>query len=57
MIHAREQSWVSTTVDGKSTASELLEAGTERTVHATKEVTVKGGQLRRRRFAFEWKAP
>jgi cytoskeleton protein RodZ len=43
VIHAREESWVSTTVDGKSTASELLEAGTERTVHATKEVTVKAG--------------
>jgi cytoskeleton protein RodZ len=43
VIQAREQSWISTTVDGKSTASELLEAGTERTVHARKEVTVKAG--------------
>jgi cytoskeleton protein RodZ len=43
VIQAREQSWISTTVDGKSTASELLEAGTERTVHARREVTVKAG--------------
>jgi cytoskeleton protein RodZ len=43
VIQAREQSWISTTVDGRSTASELLEAGAERTVHARKEVTVKAG--------------
>jgi cytoskeleton protein RodZ len=43
VIQAREQSWISTVVDGKSTASEVLQPGTERTVRARKEVTVKAG--------------
>jgi cytoskeletal protein RodZ len=42
-IQAREQSWVSITVDGKSTGSEVLEAGTDRTLRGRKQVVVKAG--------------
>jgi cytoskeleton protein RodZ len=43
LIHAREESWVSVTVDGKFAGSELLEAGSERTFHALRDVSVKAG--------------
>lgn len=43
VIQAREESWISITVDGKTTASELLVAGSERTVRGRKEITVKAG--------------
>ena len=43
LIHAREESWVSVTVDGKSAGSELLESGSERTFHAHSQVSVKAG--------------
>ena len=43
LVHAREESWVSVTVDGKFAGSELLEAGSERTFHAHREVSVKAG--------------
>jgi len=43
LVHAREESWVSVTVDGKFAGSELLEAGSERTFHAHRDVSVKAG--------------
>jgi cytoskeletal protein RodZ len=43
LIHAREQSWVSVSIDGKSAGSEVLEAGSERTFHARSRVFVKAG--------------
>jgi cytoskeleton protein RodZ len=43
VIQAREESWVSIVADGKTTASELLAAGSERTVRGRKEVIVKTG--------------
>jgi len=43
VLQAREQSWISVTVDGKSTPSELLEAGSEFTIHGRKQVVVKVG--------------
>lgn len=43
LIHAREESWVSVTVDGKLSGSELLEPGSERVFHAHKDVAVKAG--------------
>ncbi|MFZ3341527.1 MAG: helix-turn-helix domain-containing protein [Terriglobales bacterium] len=43
LIHAREESWVSVTVDGKFAGSELLEAGSERTFHARRDVSIKAG--------------
>ncbi len=43
LIHAREESWISVTVDGKSAGSEVLAPGSERTFHAHKDVVVKAG--------------
>jgi cytoskeleton protein RodZ len=43
VIQVREESWISITADGKKVASDLLEAGTERTVQARKEVVLKIG--------------
>ncbi len=43
LIHAREESWVSVTVDGKFSGSELLEPGSERPFHAHRDVFVKAG--------------
>ena len=43
VIRAREESWVSITADGKAISSELLPAGSERTVRGRKEITVKAG--------------
>ena len=44
-IQAREQSWLSITVDGKSTPSEMLEAGTERAFRGRQQVVVKAGNV------------
>jgi hypothetical protein len=43
VLHAREQSWVSITADGKTVPSEVLAAGDERTVRGRKEISVKTG--------------
>lgn len=43
VIHAREDSWVSITADGKTFSSELLAAGSERSVEGRKEVSVRAG--------------
>jgi cytoskeleton protein RodZ len=43
IIQAREDCWISVTADGKTLSSELLAAGTERTVRGRKEVVVKAG--------------
>ena len=43
VIQAREESWISISADGKTTASELLEAGSERTIRGRKEIIVKTG--------------
>lgn len=43
VIQAREESWVSITADGKAISSELLPAGSERTVRGRKEIIVKAG--------------
>lgn len=43
LVRAREESWISVTVDGKSSGSELLEPGSERTFRAHKDVAVKAG--------------
>jgi cytoskeleton protein RodZ len=43
LIHAREESWISVSVDGKLSGSELLEPGSERTFHAHSRVFVKAG--------------
>ena len=43
MIQAREESWISITADGRAISSELLSAGSERTVRGRKEIIVKAG--------------
>jgi len=43
VIQAREESWISITADGIAISSELLSAGSERTVRGHKEIMVKAG--------------
>ncbi len=43
VIQAREESWISITADGRAISSELLSAGSERTVRGHKEIMVKAG--------------
>jgi cytoskeleton protein RodZ len=43
VVHAREQSWISTTVDGKPSPSETLEPRSDRALHGRKEVVIKAG--------------
>jgi cytoskeleton protein RodZ len=43
LIQTREESWISIAADGKSAPSELLAAGSERTIRGRKEVIVKMG--------------
>jgi cytoskeleton protein RodZ len=43
VVQAREDSWVSIIADGSRVPSEVLTAGSERTVHARREVVVKVG--------------
>lgn len=52
VIQARKESWITITADGKPLASELMTAGTERTVHGTKQVTVKAGNAGAIEFQF-----
>ena len=43
VIQAREDSWISITADGKTISSDLLPAGSERTAHGRKEITIRTG--------------
>jgi len=43
VIQAREESWISITYDGRAISSELMSAGSERTVHGHREIVVKAG--------------
>ncbi len=43
VIQAREESWMSITADGRSIPSELLLAGSERTVRGRKAIVVRAG--------------
>jgi cytoskeleton protein RodZ len=42
-VRAREESWVSISIDGKHTGSEVLEPGDERTFRARTDVVLKAG--------------
>lgn len=42
-IHVREQSWISTTIDGHEDVTETLDPGSERIFHGHKEITLKLG--------------
>lgn len=55
VIHAREDSWVSITADGKTFSSELLAAGSERSVQGRKEISVRAGNSRGIDFRFNGK--
>jgi cytoskeleton protein RodZ len=52
VIQARKESWITITADGKPLASELMTAGTERTVHGSKQVVVKAGNAGAIEFQF-----
>jgi cytoskeleton protein RodZ len=54
-IHARDESWVSITVDGKAISSEVVAAGSERSVRGQKEVVVKAGNAGGVDFQFNGK--
>jgi len=51
-ISAREDSWVSITSDGKRILQDTLNASTEKSVQAAKEITVKTGNIGA--LDFEW---
>ena len=55
VIQAREESWISISTDGKTTASELLAAGDQRTVQGQSEVIVKAGNAGGVSFVFNGK--
>jgi cytoskeleton protein RodZ len=43
VVHIREQSWISTTVDGETTLSETLNSGSDRSYRGHSEIVVKVG--------------
>ncbi len=45
VIQAREDSWISITADGRTVSSDLLLAGSERSVRGRKEIIVKAGNV------------
>jgi cytoskeletal protein RodZ len=44
-IHARDECWISIAADHKPVPSEILPPGTDRTIHARKEVVIKAGNI------------
>jgi len=55
IIHTRDECWVEITADGKALPSELLPAGTERSIQGQKEVVVKAGNAGGVDFRFNGK--
>jgi len=55
VIQTREESWISITADGRAFSSELLAAGSERTIRGRKEVMVKAGNAGGVDFRFNGK--
>jgi cytoskeleton protein RodZ len=55
VIQVREESWVEITADGKAVPSELMVAGSERTVRGQKEIVVKAGNAGGIDFRFNGK--
>ena len=55
VIQAREESWISVTTDGKTAPSEVLAAGSERSIHGRKEIAVKAGNAGGLDFRFNGK--
>jgi cytoskeleton protein RodZ len=56
LVHAREESWVSVTVDGKFSGSEVLLPGSERTFVARDHVYIKTGNAGALDFQLDGKA-
>ncbi len=55
VVHAREESWISISADGKHISSEVLAPGTDRVVRGRREVTVKAGNAGAVDLQFEGK--
>jgi cytoskeleton protein RodZ len=55
VIQAREESWISITADGETAPSEVLAAGSERTIHGRKEIIIKVGNAGGIDFRFNGK--
>jgi cytoskeleton protein RodZ len=55
VIQAREESWITITVDGTTVSSELLAAGSERAIRGRKEIIVKAGNAGGVDFLFNGK--
>jgi cytoskeleton protein RodZ len=55
VIHAREESWIAVTADGKTVPSENLTAGSERVLRGRKEIIVKAGNAGGLDFRFKGK--
>jgi cytoskeleton protein RodZ len=55
IVRAREESWISITADGKTVESEVLAAGSERSVAGRKEIIVRVGNAAGVEFRFNGK--
>jgi hypothetical protein len=55
LIKAREDSWLSVSVDGEVSTQGTLTAPAEKSIHATKEITIKAGNIGALDFAFNGK--
>ena len=55
LIKAREDSWLSVSIDGEVTTQGLLTASTEKSVRAQKELTIKAGNIGALDFEFNGK--
>jgi cytoskeleton protein RodZ len=55
IVQAREESWISVTVDGRTVSSELLAAGSEHAIRGRKEIIVKAGNAGAVDFRFNGK--
>jgi cytoskeleton protein RodZ len=55
LIKAREDSWLSVSVDGEVSTHGTLTASTEKSVHATREITIKAGNVGALDFEFNGK--
>lgn len=55
MIRAREDSWISITVDGKQLSEQMLVAPAEKSVEARNEIVIKAGSIGALEFSFNGK--
>ena len=55
LIKAREDSWLSVSIDGEVKTQGMLSASAEKSVRATREITIKAGNVGALDFAFNGK--